>query len=166
MNTKQGFTLIELLIVISIIAILAGVVFVALDPATRFQDTRDSRRAADVDEFISAIKLDQLDNDGTYVDPAITGLTDNTNYMIGTCTGATSPTCAATPCDVTILAANGVDLAALVTEGYLGEISISPDGTGTWSAIATGYYVNKSSTGAMTVGACESENTTAISASR
>jgi len=36
----RGFTLIELLLVIGIIATLAVVTFVALDPAKRFQDVR------------------------------------------------------------------------------------------------------------------------------
>ena len=44
MEKRRGFTLIELLVVIAIISILAVVVFVALDPVTRFQDARDSRR--------------------------------------------------------------------------------------------------------------------------
>ena len=40
--SKKGFTLIELLIVIAIIAVLAGAVFVALDPLTRFRDARNA----------------------------------------------------------------------------------------------------------------------------
>ena len=44
MKNKQGFTLIELLIVIAIIAILAGVVFVSLNPSQRFKDARDATR--------------------------------------------------------------------------------------------------------------------------
>lgn len=39
---NKGFTLIEILVVIAIIAILATVVFVALDPVTRFADARNA----------------------------------------------------------------------------------------------------------------------------
>ena len=64
MKFNKGFTLIELLIVIAIIAILAAVVFVSLDPLTRFQDARDARRWTDVDAVLSAMKLDQVDQGG------------------------------------------------------------------------------------------------------
>jgi prepilin-type N-terminal cleavage/methylation domain-containing protein len=58
MITKQkGFTLIELLIVIAVIAITAGVVYVALNPSIRFQDTRDSRRYSDMKNVEQAIQL-------------------------------------------------------------------------------------------------------------
>jgi prepilin-type N-terminal cleavage/methylation domain-containing protein len=39
MQQKSGFTLVEILLVIGIIAVLATVVIVALDPAKRFQDS-------------------------------------------------------------------------------------------------------------------------------
>ena len=39
----SGFTLIELLVVITIISILATIVFVSLDPVTRFADARNSK---------------------------------------------------------------------------------------------------------------------------
>ena len=157
-TANRGFTLIELLIVIVIVVILAGGAFVALDPATRFADSRDATRFTDATAILDAAKVDQVDNGGSYV-AAISGLTAGPNYMIGTCT----TTCNATPCDVTIGATDGVDLAALATEGYLANVPTSPDGSGTWSAAETGYYMNRSSTGALTVGACESENTTSIS---
>ncbi|MCK5591228.1 MAG: prepilin-type N-terminal cleavage/methylation domain-containing protein [Candidatus Pacebacteria bacterium] len=152
---EKGFTLIELLIVIAIIAIIAAVVFVALDPLTRFQDSRDSSRWTDASAILNAIKVDQVDNGGAYL-AAITALTAGTSYMVGDGTSG----CDASPCDVTVGANNCVDLTDLVTEGYLGSVPISPNGGGTWSASTTGYTLTSDATGIITVQACESENVT------
>src|SRR3989344_7161042 len=54
---SKGFTLIELLIVIAILAILATVVVLVLNPATILAETRDSQRVADLDTIRSAINL-------------------------------------------------------------------------------------------------------------
>jgi len=162
-NYKKGFTLIELLIVIGILAILAGIVFVALDPLTRFRDARDSSRWGDISAVLSAIRVDQVDNGGSYI-AAISGLTVDTDYMIGTNSGATC--IANTPCDTAITNGNCVDIAGLVTEGYLGKVPQSSNGAGTWSAGKTGYYVRRNTNNSVTVGACESENTASISVTR
>ncbi len=79
-----GFTLIELLVVISIISILATVVFVALDPVTRFADARNSRRWSDVNSILTAIHEYIVDNDGSLP----TGLTNGQAATeLGTCGG-------------------------------------------------------------------------------
>ena len=54
---KKGFTLIELLIVIGIIAILAAVTLVVLNPAEMLRKARDSQRIQDLDSLGSAISL-------------------------------------------------------------------------------------------------------------
>ncbi|MFA5386686.1 MAG: type II secretion system protein [Candidatus Paceibacterota bacterium] len=54
---KKGFTLIELLIVIGILAVLAGIVVVALNPAELLKQARDSKRMADLGGLTSAINL-------------------------------------------------------------------------------------------------------------
>ncbi len=163
-KNQKGFTLIELLIVIAIIAILAAVVFVALDPLTRFQDSRDAVRANDASEMMTAIKIDQIDNGGSYL-AAITALNAGQVYMIGTCTTGCDDDAAS--CDTDPDSdTHGVNLAGLVTDGYLAEIPISPTGAVTWTASTTGYTLERESTGIIHIRACESENTTEIQISR
>ncbi|MEK7453095.1 MAG: prepilin-type N-terminal cleavage/methylation domain-containing protein [Patescibacteria group bacterium] len=162
-DNKKGFTLIELLIVIAIIAILAAVVFVALDPLTRFQDARDSSRWNDATSLLSAVKIDQVDNGGSYL-WAVSNATAGTNYMISNAT--TTSGCNLT-CDATIAnATDCVNLQGFVNEGYVGSLPVSPNGAGTWSSIYTGYYMTRSAVGTITIGACESENSSSISVTR
>jgi prepilin-type N-terminal cleavage/methylation domain-containing protein len=166
MKNKKGFTLIELLIVIAIIAILAAVVFVALDPLTRFQDSRDSARWSDITGVLGAIKIDQVDNGGSYL-TAVSDMTAGSVYMIVDGTTATGCDDNNTYCDVNVTADTScVNLAALVTEGYIGSVPVSPDGDGTWLSTITGYTLQRDATGILTVRACESENTDAIEVAR
>ena len=63
-RTSSGFTLLEILLVIGIIAVLATVVAVSLDPATRFQNAKDARRLSDIQSILSAIHQSIVDNRG------------------------------------------------------------------------------------------------------
>jgi len=155
--SKKGFTLIELLIVIAIIAIIAGVVFVALNPLQRFQDARDSRRWSDITSVLSAIKIHQVDNGGSYL-TSISDATAGLNYMIGTNGATDCDTCTTVSTTVSC-----VDLTGLVTAGYLGSVPVDPS-SGT--ALKTLYYLNKASTGIVTVGSCVPEGGSAINVSR
>jgi len=51
---KNAFTLIELLVVIAIIGVLAAVVLVAINPARRMRQARDSGRKSDVGQIATA----------------------------------------------------------------------------------------------------------------
>jgi prepilin-type N-terminal cleavage/methylation domain-containing protein len=152
----KGFTLIELLIVIAIIVILAAAVFVALNPAKRFADARDSRRSSDVTNIIAALKTSQVDNGGSYI-ASVAAMTAGAAYTVGTaavgcdtgCTGQTT-------------AAACVDLTALQTAGYLGSVPMDPT---SGSAEKTDYYLIRNASGTLTAGACDPENA-AISLSR
>jgi prepilin-type N-terminal cleavage/methylation domain-containing protein len=53
----KGFTLIELLIVIGILAILATVTLLVLNPAQMFAQARDSQRISDLNTIKSAVSL-------------------------------------------------------------------------------------------------------------
>jgi len=158
----KGFTLIELLIVIAIIAIIASVVFVALDPLTRFQDSRNSVRWQDIRAIIEAIKIDQIDNGGDYY-TSIDVLNNNVVNMITD--GPASSGCDDQNdyCDINVDGdASCVDLAPLVTQGYLGDVPVSPNGEGVWTENVTGYTLEKKANGIIVIRACESENSNSI----
>ncbi|MCA9385417.1 type II secretion system protein [Candidatus Dojkabacteria bacterium] len=57
-NNLQGFTLIEILVVIGLIAILAAVTIIAINPAQNFQDARNSERRSEVTQILNAISQD------------------------------------------------------------------------------------------------------------
>lgn len=55
LNKKGGFTLIEILVVLGIIAILAAIVIVAVNPKKHFDDALASTRSAGANSIINAI---------------------------------------------------------------------------------------------------------------
>lgn len=135
-----GFTLIELLVVIAIIAILATVVFVALDPVTRFEDARDSRRWGDVNSTLTAIHQYIVDNDGALP----TGLTSGQAATeLGTCV-----TC---------------DNLATPLAPYLKSIPLDPSGG---TAANTGYEVAVDTNNIITVSAPDAEGVSPVQVSR
>lgn len=69
---QGGFTLLEVLLVVAIIAILAGIVIIAINPSKNLADTRNSTRRADVNTIINAIYQYSLDQNGA-LPPAGTG---------------------------------------------------------------------------------------------
>lgn len=157
-TNRRGFTLIELLIVIAIIAILAASLFVALNPAKRFQDARDAKRNQDTEAVVAGLKAYQVDNNGSYP-AAVTALTNATAYTIGT-NGVAG--CDA-GCTAKVTDASCVDMASLVTGGYMGSVPKDPS-TGT--DLKTDYYIIKNATGTVEVGACDPEGGTAIKSIR
>src|SRR3989344_3703128 len=88
-NSQSGFTLIELLVVITIIGILITLVTVAVVPVQR--KSRDARRKADVNSFLSGVNLFKADFKiypnstfylGSYGTIANGGI--NSNYAVAT----------------------------------------------------------------------------------
>jgi prepilin-type N-terminal cleavage/methylation domain-containing protein len=65
MRSQHGFTLIEILVVIGIIAILAGIVLVAINPARQFRQANNAQRESNVNAILNAIGQYSVDNKGT-----------------------------------------------------------------------------------------------------
>ncbi|MEI6221600.1 MAG: LamG-like jellyroll fold domain-containing protein [bacterium] len=85
---SQGFTLVELIVVISIIAVLASIVYVSINPLRRFSDSRNAQRWSEIKSIISAIKLYQTDHNGL-LPPTL-----NENWqMLGTNTNGCNVRC-------------------------------------------------------------------------
>lgn len=130
MKKTKGFTLIELLIVIAIIATLATIVFVALDPATRLADARDSRRWNDVNSILTAVHQCVVDNDGVLSD---CGIVDTDSHVLGT---------------------GDLDLSTEMAK-YLKTIPQDPQ---TGSAADTGYSIQSDANNIITITADDAEN--------
>jgi len=79
---SRGFTLIEMLVVISIIAVLAGVGLATFTNAQK--KSRDARRMADLEAVRSALEIYRADNPSSgYPDTDYTGLgAILTNYIV------------------------------------------------------------------------------------
>lgn len=61
-----GFTLVELLIVIAIIAVLAGVVIIAVNPSRQLADARNAQRFSDINSILNAFWQYAIDNNGRW----------------------------------------------------------------------------------------------------
>ena len=62
----SGFTLIEILMVMGIIALLAAVVIVAINPARQFAQARNSQRVSNVNTLLNAVGQNMTDNRGVF----------------------------------------------------------------------------------------------------
>lgn len=139
-KTTRGFTLIELLVVITIIALIATAVIVALNPSQRFAEARNSHRWSDVNSILTAVHEYIVDNEGTL--PA--GLTTGQGVTeLGTCG----------TCD---------DLSSPLTP-YLKSMPLDPSGG---TASETGYTVEVDANNIVTIAAPDAEEGETIEVSR
>ena len=156
MNTRRGFTLIELLLVIGIIAILASIVIVAINPTKQLADDRNVQRRSDVNTILKATYQYAVDNNGT-----LPSCIDTTAK--GVCTGGSD--CAAYAAGDSGGPAAGCNLDAL-TGSYLVNLPTDPSGEPGTSVEYTGYDIVRDANKRVTVSAPEAENAATISVTR
>ncbi|MBP9748946.1 type II secretion system protein [Patescibacteria group bacterium] len=150
-----GFSLPELIVVIAIIAVLFAVVLIGLDPTARIAGARDGERRRATHDILQALASYAADNSGN-VPAAIDALTASIQIVGTNVSGCGSVT--ASCAGYTEIASSCADLSSLV-DAYLESVPIDPT-TGTSGN--TRYYIQKSYSNRLEVGACDPEKVASI----
>ena len=114
-NSTKAFTLLEILLVVGIIALLAGIVIVAINPGRQLAQTRNAERKSDLKQLHSAMTQYYIDH-GFY--PASTTLSTTLKEICDT--GSTSSPSG-------LLCTGLIDLSELVPT-YITAIPKDPQG--------------------------------------
>lgn len=149
---SRGFTLIEILVVIGIIAVLASVVIVAVNPSHQFKLARDSQRVSNVNAILNTIGQNISEHKGLF-----------------TC-GSTTTALPSVPTIVrSATSTSGFDLAACVVPAYISSLPFDPTVSGghytSASDYDTGYVIYQDAAGRVTANST-GELTASISVTR
>ena len=150
LKTSRGFTLIEILLVIGLIAILAAIVIIAVNPARQFAQARNTQRSSNVNAILNAVHQNMIDNSGVW-----------------SCTVAIPTTTAAIISSTT----TGADICDCLVDTYLAEMVYDPGSASNYYTDCTDYHsdydiIESITTGRVTVSAPSAELGQTISVTR
>ena len=143
-SQNQGFTLLEILLVVAAIAILAGIVIIAINPGKQLADTKNAQRQININTILNAVYQYAIDNIGQL--PA-----NITTAPKEIC--RSGQVCLASQADLSVLTANGK---------YIVSIPTDPIASNT----VTGYFISKDVNGRVTVSSTYAENGKVIAVTR
>ncbi len=141
---KNGFTLIEILVVIGIIAILAAVVIIAINPARQFAQARNSQRVSNLNSILNSIGQRMADNKGLFratTDTVCTAAMDIPATAVDRLTA------------VKIANTGGVDMRPCLIPTYISELPTDPSTGVPFNAgvYDTQYFVYRDANSRVTV---------------
>ena len=148
----RGFTLLEILLVVGIIAILAGIVIIAINPAKQLSDARNAQRRSDVLTILNAIYQYEIDHNGQ-----VTNLNSGHGFA-----GDTTDNCT----DADTEAFSGLNnYLVTASSTYLTAIPVDPT-TGVANSSSDYWVHSNTSSGRITVCAPSAENGVVIKVTR
>jgi prepilin-type N-terminal cleavage/methylation domain-containing protein len=143
-----GFTLLEVLLVVAILALLAGIIIVAINPGRQLANSRNSQRSSDVKTLLNAVYAYNIDNGGIMPATVTTTATEVCNTTGANCTGL-------------------IDLGVLTASAkYIVGIPKDPQCASLCSTYGTGYRIVKDANNHITVSSVYAELSATISLSR
>jgi len=146
----------EILLVVAAIAILAGIVIVAINPNRQLGQARNAQRNSDVNTILNAVYQYAIDNNGSLP----SGIDGNTgsSQVLGS---------AGSGCDATCSAISAVPVCLNLSSDLVPTYIVGiPQDPSTGTVANTDYYINQDANSRITVGACDSEQSATISVTR
>ncbi len=147
-RNHSGFTLLEVLLVVAVIAILAGIVIIAINPNKNLGDSRNAQRSTNVKTILDAVYQYTLDNNGVLPTTITTTATEICATGSASCAGL-------------------IDLSVVTaSEKYITSVPKDPQCTTVCAVNGTGYRIVKTANNRITVNAPSAEQGKTIAVTR